>query len=355
MSDKKQIIINTKDFQISNKTRKKRPSDKKEGIKIRQAPKKAKDTLKKRSILRMIRQHQHEKHKDMFQKNKKEDISKTESDSFLNEFEKSKQYFENLAKETTNKNNSTLKNYHTTQSPILFTNENVHMNYPVENINVIPITNNDTVSIRTASHKPMYSSMKYGSMPTYRSWTKTQKNLTLSPVNVHNQISPQITQVHAITPELAHVIPKIQPISEIIPLIQNKDVIENANKINEIKQTMDRLNTIKQNNNYKNMKRKKISRRTYKVGKSKIFPRISVLISNRTIRNNITTKKQLLQQAPLIDVRKFLIKKGLIKIGSSAPNDVLRKMYEDVTLICGDVQNHNPDNLLYNYINGGNE
>jgi len=26
-------------------------------------------------------------------------------------------------------------------------------------------------------------------------------------------------------------------------------------------------------------------------------------------------------------------------------------MYEDVTMICGDVQNHNPENLLYNFLN----
>jgi len=30
----------------------------------------------------------------------------------------------------------------------------------------------------------------------------------------------------------------------------------------------------------------------------------------------------------------------------------LRKMYESLSLICGDVYNHNPDTLLYNYMNG---
>ena len=34
-------------------------------------------------------------------------------------------------------------------------------------------------------------------------------------------------------------------------------------------------------------------------------------------------------------------------------NAVLRKMYESAVMICGEVQNHNPDNLLYNYLNGG--
>jgi hypothetical protein len=51
------------------------------------------------------------------------------------------------------------------------------------------------------------------------------------------------------------------------------------------------------------------------------------------------------------EVKKYLIKRGFIKVGSVAPNDVLRKMYEDAVLMCGEVQNHNPDNLLYNFLN----
>jgi len=63
----------------------------------------------------------------------------------------------------------------------------------------------------------------------------------------------------------------------------------------------------------------------------------------------------MLRQIPIQEVRKYLIKKGFIKVGTTAPNDVLRKMYESVLLICGDVQNHNPENLLYNFINDTKE
>jgi hypothetical protein len=59
----------------------------------------------------------------------------------------------------------------------------------------------------------------------------------------------------------------------------------------------------------------------------------------------------MLRQIPIQEVRKYLIKKGFIKVGTTAPNDVLRKMYESVSLICGEVQNHNPENLLYNFMN----
>jgi hypothetical protein len=87
------------------------------------------------------------------------------------------------------------------------------------------------------------------------------------------------------------------------------------------------------------------------VGKSKHYPKVAVLVSNKTLRNQTTTKMQLLKQTSIEDVKRELIKKGLIKVGSTAPTDVLRKMYESVALVCGDVQNHNPENLLYNYFN----
>ena len=99
-------------------------------------------------------------------------------------------------------------------------------------------------------------------------------------------------------------------------------------------------------------KQRRTLRRTYSVGRSRIAPKISVLVSNKTLRNRISTKTQLLKQVPINDVKRFLIKQGIIRVGSTTPNDVLRKMYESLSLICGDVYNHNPDTLLYNYMNG---
>jgi len=115
----------------------------------------------------------------------------------------------------------------------------------------------------------------------------------------------------------------------------------------------------KQKNRMKRMvkkqKQKRILRRTFRLGKSKHYPNVSVLVSNKTIRNQTTTRAQLLKQVPIEEIKKTLIKKGLIKVGSTAPADVLRKMYESVLLMCGDLQNHNPDNLLYNYFNAGDQ
>lgn len=100
-------------------------------------------------------------------------------------------------------------------------------------------------------------------------------------------------------------------------------------------------------------KRKKTIKRTFRVGRSKYYSKIGVLINNKTIRDECSTKKHLLKQTTLGEIKRFLVKKGFIKVGSNAPNDVLRKMYESVNMICGDVQNHNTDILLHNYFNDG--
>ena len=98
-------------------------------------------------------------------------------------------------------------------------------------------------------------------------------------------------------------------------------------------------------------KQKRIRRRTFHVGKSKQHPRISVLVSNRTIRNNTNLHLSKLKNTPMHEVKTFLLKHGFIKVGSNTPTDVLRQMYESASLICGEVKNRNPDNLLYNYFN----
>ena len=94
---------------------------------------------------------------------------------------------------------------------------------------------------------------------------------------------------------------------------------------------------------------KKLLRRTYRAGKDKHRPRVGVLLPNKTLRSNVTTKAYMLKQTPIEEIHKTLVKKGFIKHGSSAPNDVLRKIYESIQMIGGEVSNYNADNLLYNF------
>ena len=172
----------------------------------------------------------------------------------------------------------------------------------------------DKVPFKILTH-PGYGCLKNGSLPTYRSYhNKTMKGGMEPPVVAERIKSP--------TEKL--LLEKL-----------NQREIEKKSK----------------NQAVKKKKIKKLLRRTYHIGRDKYRPRIGVLLSNKTIRSNVTTKSYMLKQTPIDEIRKTLVKQGFIKVGSSAPNDVLRKIYESIKMIDGDINNHNPDNLLYNFFN----
>jgi hypothetical protein len=383
MSERKTIQVNPElfNYSSSNKTRKKREpsSQNHDKIKIKSPPRNSRnDTLKKRSLLKMIRAHQEEKYRKMFQeqneKKEKNPLETTDA-KFNSEFEQSKEYLNKLLEENTIKTklNTTVRNYPTQTNSLLYTQdiENIQTELPnvfqekiMENYNTVPIK---------LQPRPQYGCLKGGTLPTYRNWVnKTVKNQSsFQPSNIQSTSTGLFQQPTYIVSNNS---PSIGPNSlnqtimeEKNPLIREHPIISPMNlggnieetkidnhikRMSEITQTMAKLNALKSQNIQKRKRQKKTVRRTYKIGKSKILPKISVLVSNRTIRNKISTEKQLLNQVPIQEIKKYLIKRGLIKVGSIAPNEILRKMYESSILICGEVQNHNPDNLLYNFING---
>lgn len=372
MSDNKRTItINPELFKIptTNKTRKKSDASSHK-IKVKSASSKKRDnTLKKKSILKMIRQHQEDKYKKLFNEKNKETTSKIQNEidtisQIDSDFEESKKYLMKLTQENEEKEkqqmlNSTIKRYphdnnrdkmsllYENVIPTFDTFEDVHLTFPEEPLAIAP-----TVSIQpraTSFLQPKYGCLKNGSLPTYTHYmNKTVKNTApiLSTMNsiISNPSIPRPPPIQLNIDENAMVENKI-----------NNKIQENIKKMSEMKQMMTKLEAIKNNKIKKCMRQKRIVRRTYKIGKSKVLPKIAVLVSNKTLRNNTTTKCQLLKQDSIADIKKYLIKRGLIKVGTSAPNDVLRKMYESCVMICGEVQNHNPENILHNFLNGKEE
>ena len=76
---------------------------------------------------------------------------------------------------------------------------------------------------------------------------------------------------------------------------------------------------------------------------------VSVLIKNRTMRKKIRAENLKLHTKSDTVVRRYLLKHNLMKIGSSAPDDIRRTTYEN-SYLTGDVINKNADVLLHNYI-----
>ena len=359
MSEKKTIHINPELFSFSkNTTKKKREkSDNEKRPQIKVKTNNIRPKTLRNNVMKMIRDNQEKALKDLLSDKTPIQTPTNSVDDFQKEFDQSLDFFSKLAQKKDqeikqakpNIHNSTLKHYPIGEpSSLLFhpaldipkidTNENVHLEFPPEFI-VPPINKREPPAFPIRPQialppAPAYSSLKNGSLPTYRTWKQQTQ-----------RVYPQLENPIMIPPQ-----PKLQSTLYDNPSIEKAKAI-GIMKTKERMQKDDVKKVGEKKNKLRYMKRKKIYKRTYHVGRSKIAPKIGVLISNRTIRNRTMEQTHMLRQIPIQEVRKYLIKKGFIKVGTTAPNDVLRKMYESVLLICGDVQNHNPENLLYNFIN----
>jgi len=371
---KKTISINPDLFKVSafeSNTRKKRKTnnDSKPKIKVRSKEKPKNNKTLKRNLINMIRKHQRDKFKKQqanskhkepsFEPVSKDDFSKNdEVVNFNNDFNESVTFLKELTKRNEEKEklkqyqNKTLKQYKSptmtsaASSIAIPSSVSPAIQEPTINLNmpqtlqqpITDVTNNFTQLPPLQTYKPVtvnydhykppppppYGCLKNGSLPLYKNWkNSTQKNLPIidddAADNRYVQKAP--TKIDSI--KLAH----------------------NNHMRTNVRPFLNR-------HLKKPKKMRKIIRRTYRVGRSKVKPKISVLISNRTIRNNITTKKQLLKQIPIAEIRNYLINHGFIRIGSNSPNDVLRKMYETASMVCGEIHNHNPENVIFNYMNG---
>ena len=105
----------------------------------------------------------------------------------------------------------------------------------------------------------------------------------------------------------------------------------------------------------KQTKQRLITKR-YKLGKykNKDGEVIGVLIKNAQTQRNVENKRNEMRRLPLDTIVSRLHKKRLLKVGSSAPPDVLREMYESAVL-AGDIENEGNDIALHNFLAGSDD
>jgi len=310
--ERKTIQINPELFKISgnmNKTRRQKEKTNKDLLRIKTKKPKNISTIK-RNILKMIRNQQSEN-------NVKPGIRA--STQFQNDFNDSLNYLSNLTMDTDAKEKTqTIRRY-----PMIYPD------LPKVDIpnDAIFITDNNEQEPMVLAPKPLipkYGCLKNGNLPTYRTWkNQTTKNPITIPMLTSSQMEYE--------KKLENNIKELSRIQQI-----EKKENKRSSKVKVFKKTP---------------KQKRILRRTFYVGRSKTFPKVSVLVANKTIRANTQFKSQQLKQIPINEVKSYLLKNGFIKVGTNAPNDVLREMFENAQMICGEIKNHNPENLLYNYFN----
>lgn len=347
MSEEKKVLkVNPLDFTFNNNsgksknnnTQKKRPKQTTSDIKVKttQKPKKS-DTLKKRSILRMIRNQQQSRYDRLFEKPKENTEDKVETPQ-NKDFEEAQKYLQSLEEKQVIQNklkhNSTLRRMPYENVDDMIQNR-IQIEPEMRKPETVSLSSNITPILHT--EQPKYGCLKNGNLPTYRNYmNKTTSNRP--PISIDDRVIPESNEtslnMSETTPytSLPH-----KEIKQRINDYQMKKFIQDAGEQKPMK--------------LKKRKQKKTIKRHHKVGRSKYYSKIGVLISNRTIRANINNQKQQLKMVPIQDIRKYLITHGFIKVGSTAPNDVLRKMYESALLMCGEVKNHSTENLLYNFFN----
>lgn len=353
--ENKKISIDLEHFKLpsggGSRKRRSTPGDGGASIRVRPPPK-PKDhnrTTKRNALLKFIRRHQDHNYRRMMgeesgQTHDTNSMSggggggetKTDLDDTLD-------YLMNLADEVKDEQdqhynstgpsvNHTLKRNPIQQPPRVFSQfpgeyENVSTEFPTTTAsNTMP-----SMQLQPPRLHPKYGCLKGGSLPTYRTYMNNNNSHSLPP--------PQLPSPPPFMSQTSSSYPR-GDVSEKMETYGYDDDHEEQGGGGD-KPTNVKLKYVRQ---------KRTNRRTFKIGKSTTRPKVGVLISNRTIRKHIANQSHELKQTSMHEIRRFLVKHGLIKVGTSSPNEVLRKMYESAQMMCGEVYNHNTDTLLHNFI-----
>lgn len=211
-----------------------------------------------------------------------------------------------------------------------------------------PVMVKNTTSHHNALIKPdpPYGCLKGGKKKTYRQYYKSHHNKTLRRSS-HVDKTPSSLVIGDIVNKANTVLKQGESAS-----VDVKKELEESAKIHERKKKLQeyKIKHLKkthiQNKKYKKKYKVHTYRKTYKLGKK--GGKINVLIRNNVTRKKVKHAVKEMQKTPLLEVKRYLKQRNMIKTGSSAPEYVLREMYMN-SMLAGEIQNSNGDVLIHNY------
>ena len=164
------------------------------------------------------------------------------------------------------------------------------------------------------------------------------KRALLKKISENEKIPPSIEQSVKELEQIANTIPQTpQQVPQKTPQYSS---IKNGSK-----PTFRQLNkTLKSNPEVKN-----VVKHYSDFGKTR-KQKICVFIKNNTDRKDVENEIKILDTQDLSLIKEYLIKRELIKIGSIAPESLMRELYKN-SILAGDIHNKNPNNLIHNFVN----
>lgn len=326
----------------------------------------------KNKLLKRIKQHKLRENNPSTNTNTTASISNKDEPSYTDEFAESLDYLQHLSTQkqiSDQKQSAELKKQHnqsqlerkTVKNHHAMNRQEVNIDLPEELITMYLPTKSEPIQF---TDNVPYGILKNGNKPTYRVWNKTQKNLESisNPVPITSEREHRLTALKEKIKQKEQKEdiwmdkPFIKPNEPSKEININTQVIPTISEpIQEIKintQVMPTINTISEPNNKPVAKRrliKKTKHRKYTLGKSKLKNSVSVLLKDRQTRKKIISAMKDLKRKPINEVKHHLREHNLLKIGSDAPNDIVRKIYED-SVLAGEITNSNKDTLLHNFL-----
>jgi len=317
MPNTKTIAINPDFFSVTRKNKTKKKKEKKSLLK------EMKPNSIKKDLIAKIKAHQ--KEKEIEKKNIGEDDKKKKEDlEFANSLQDSIEYLESISKKV----------------------EKEKLEKKTKNFSQ---TSNSLQEIEIKPDSIPYSNMKNGSKPTYSEWKQTQKpqqeevhkeplqfKFNVGNSQIHNDSfddrQKKLTEVKA-----RFNMSPARDMSSVPSLVPSETSLPGVPTIVDLQS---RKKPLKK-------KTRKIKRRLY-LGKNKKTNSCGVLIKNKRTRKNIKKEITKLKTRSIGNIKKYLRKHNLMKIGSSIPDEVAREIYENAHL-AGDVYNKNAEVLFHNY------
>jgi hypothetical protein len=372
MSDGKIIHINPDWFEIQKKTKKNRAEKSKVSIPKPIIP----TSTIRRKLLNRIKEKKGQENKinknklpkvssniyddDNLEHDYNEEIDENENENDdEDELTNAINYFDSMAEREKEKQkilNKTYKNRNIINNSSLSANNqlnNLQLNIPYQLKQTHSNDNIDNIASTILDDLP-YGCLKNGKKPTYKNWMNSIKNY--SSMSNTDIVRPPTPPKKRLTENISESEYKeslfLEPDNHKENILK-KQINDRLKKI-ETEQNETSFDDNIEHTSGENVSNKqyikKIIKKRYTLGKSSKYRKVGVLIKGRQTKKNIINSHKKLKHTDIHQIKKYLKKHGMLKTGSSCPDEILRKMYESA-MLSGEINNTNKNTLIHNFLN----